>query len=187
MLQLEEARKKILEKIQPLGSEIIPLSTSFQRVLAEEIMALVDLPPFDNSAMDGYAVQSQDLILARADSPIGLQLIGRIAAGEFISSPLKTGTCVRIFTGSPLPPGADAVVMQEEISLDSAHPEKIFFCENVRPEENIRHRGEDVRKNSILLKVGQRMTAGQITLLAAVGIETVRVRRQPIVGLLATG
>ncbi len=187
MLQLEEARKKILEKIQPLGSEIIPLPTSFQRVLAEEIMAPVDLPPFDNSAMDGYAVQSKDLILARADSPISLRLIGKIAAGEFISSPLKIGTCVRIFTGSPLPPGADAVVMQEEISLESAHPEKIFFHENVRPGENIRHRGEDVRKNSVLLQAGCRLTAGRITLLAAAGIKTVRVGCQPLVGLLATG
>jgi molybdopterin molybdotransferase len=187
MLELEQAQEKILAAIQPLPSESVSLSEAFGRILAQEIRSPIDLPPFDNSAMDGYAVRAADLISATADAPISLQRIGIVPAGKAFPGSVETGTCVRIFTGSPLPPGADAVVMQEDTRIDSAAPEKIWFLDTAKLWENIRLRGEDVKQNSLLVEVGEKLTTGRLSLLAAVGISQVRVGRQPVVALLATG
>src|SRR5262245_19548617 len=114
MLELEDALKRILYVVQPLGDETIELISSRDRTVAQSIAAPVDLPSFDNSAMDGYAVCSSDLVSASQERPVCLRQIGRIAAGQVFTGQVERGSCVRLFTGSPLPKGADAVVMQED-------------------------------------------------------------------------
>ena len=137
--------------------------------------------------MDGFAIRSTDLISASENTPVSLRLIGKIPAGEIFSGSVAAGTCVRIFTGSPMPRGADAVVMQEDTRPDPANAENILFLEKNQPWENIRLRGEDVKKNSALLDAGEKLNAMRLSLLAATGISEVRVTRQPMVALLATG
>lgn len=185
MLELEEARARILTAIRPLVIERVPLAAAASRVLGEKLIAPIDLPPFDNSAMDGYAVRSADLRGASASSPVTLRQTAQVPAGAFSSQIIAPGCCVRLFTGSPLPPAADAVLMQEDTEpVDGA----CIRCRaEVEPGENIRCRGEDVRAGAVLGEVGEIVSAGALGLFAAVGLEAIAVHRQPRVALLATG
>lgn len=144
-------------------------------------------PPFDNSAMDGYAVRAQDVGSARAEAPVHLRLVGKAAAGQQFAGTLGEGECVRVFTGSPLPLGADAVVMQEDTRVAPERPLEVLVLDKTAPWENVRFRGEDIKIGATLAETGQRVTAAQLTLFAATGLENVPVGRQPVVGLLATG
>jgi len=121
MLSLEEARARILAGMEPLPMENVPLDSATGRILAEEIVAPIDLPAFANSAMDGYAVRSEDVAVATRETPVPLALAGQVAAGEIFSGEVQPRTCVRIFTGSALPPGTDAVVMQEDTQPAPRH------------------------------------------------------------------
>jgi molybdopterin molybdotransferase len=114
-------------------------------------------------------------------------LTGRVAAGETFSGEVLPGTCVRLFTGSPLPRGADAAAMQEDTRLDASRPGVVAFLDSIKPWENIRFRGEDIKPGAVLGEPGDTLTAGRINLLAAAGVSEVVVGRRPIVGLLATG
>ena len=145
------------------------------------------MPAFDNSAVDGYAVHAADVSAARADGPVALRLAGQVAAGDSFPGPLAPATCVRLFTGSALPAGADAVVMQEDTRTDSASPDQVLFFEAAKPWDHVRLRGEDVKHGTVLVQAGERATAGRIGLLAATGLREVKARRRPILGLLATG
>jgi molybdopterin molybdotransferase len=170
-----------------LEHETVALAEAPDRVLAEPIVSPVDLPPFDNSAMDGYAVRAADLAAASAEQPTSLEVRGKVAAGGVFADKVAAGTCVRLFTGSPLPEGADAVVMQEDTRLDPSRPDNVWFLEAVRPFENVRLRGEDAKRGATLAEAGERLTFGQIGLLTATGLHELKVSRQPRVGLLATG
>jgi molybdopterin molybdotransferase len=187
MLEMEEALARILATIPPPTGESIALGEASGRVLLEPVVAPLDLPPFDNSSMDGYAVRSCDLAAAHQESPIRLRLIGRVAAGASFAGEVEPGTCVRLFTGSPLPLGADAVVMQEDTSVDSEHAEDVRFRAAVETGENVRRHGEDVKRGARLIGAGEGLGAGKLGLLAAVGVSRVLVGRRPTVGLLATG
>ncbi|MDB6039160.1 MAG: molybdopterin molybdenumtransferase MoeA, partial [Verrucomicrobiales bacterium] len=178
MLSLEEAQTRILAQVETLGSESVPLSAAAGRYLLVPPAAQADLPGFDNSAMDGYAVRSEDLKSARSDSPVTLQIIGKIAAGQ---SPeqliLSAGACCRVFTGSMLPNGADAVLMQEDTRPGKLETVECF--DSTRPLEHIRLKGEDVRKGALLLSPGERLSAGKLSLGASAGIVTLKCGRQP--------
>lgn len=187
MLTLEEAQQEVLSRIEPLPAERVSLSASAGRILVQDILADTDLPPFDNSAMDGYAVRAEDLSGASADRPVPLQMVGHVPAGSLFRGTLSSGTCVRLFTGSPLPHGADAVVMQEDTEPDPAHASSRFIRTGVKPWENVRFKGEDIRKGELLIRAGALLTAAQIGALAATGRGTVEVHKQPAVGLIATG
>ncbi len=187
MLELEEAQSRILAATKSLPSELIELHDAHGRIFAEQIVSTIDLPPFDNSAMDGYAVQSKDLVSATGMSPVSLRIIGTIPAGKSFSAKINSGECVRIFTGSPLPAGTDAVAMQEDTRPDARGPNYISFLDSVKPWENIRFRGEDVKIGSTLAEAGNRLNVGHLSLLGATGVQSLRVGRQPIVGILATG
>ena len=187
MLELEDALERILSAVQPLGEETVPLNSAVGRVLAGPVASPVDIPLFDNSAMDGYAVRAADVAAACEQNPVSLQVGGRIAAGEMSEGSVDAGTCVRLFTGSPLPRGADAVVMQEDTRTDPVNSDKVRFIDSVRPWENVRLRGEDVKRETVLVQGGGRLTAGHVALLAAAGVKEVRAGRQPIAALLATG
>jgi molybdopterin molybdotransferase len=187
MLELEDALAQILAAIPSPTGECISLSEASDRVLAERIESPVDLPIFDNSAMDGYGVRAGDVASAKPHTPVRLRLVGKTVAGEPFGGEVTTGTCVRLFTGSHLPRGADAVVMQEDTRVESNTPNEVLFLAPATPGENIRQRGEDVKRGAALAEAGERLTAGRISLLAAAGLARVRVGRQPVVGLLATG
>jgi len=188
MLELEQAVARILEAIPPPVSERVPLADCCGRVLLESLDCLIDLPPFDNSAMDGYAVRAADLLpTPRSAAPTWLRVIGKLAAGETFAGRVGCGECVRLFTGSPLPEGADAVVMQEETRSDPDRPGEVQILAPVVLGENVRPRGEDVRAGQRLAEQGSVITAGALSLLAAAGVTHVQVGRRPVVGLLATG
>jgi molybdopterin molybdotransferase len=187
MHSVEQAREQVLASISTLPAESVPLSDAFGRFLAELVRSTVDLPPADNSAMDGYAVRSQDIGGATLETPVALLLAGAAPAGSVFGKHVEPGECVRIFTGSVLPPGADAVVMQEDVKRDQKDASQILFIDKVVPWENCRLRGEDVKSGAIIADVGEKLTAPRLSLLAAAGTASVPVSRRPIVGLLATG
>lgn len=187
MLELEAAIERILAVIPPVEPEHIALDQAYRRVLAQKILSPVNLPGFDNSAMDGYAVRAADVRGAGPDSPVSLQLRGRVAAGEVFCGEVGAGDCVRLFTGSPLPSGADAVVMQEDTRVDPAQPNTVLFLDAPKPWENVRFHGEDVKSGAVLAEAGDELTAGRLSLLAAAGLGRVSVARRPVLGLLASG
>jgi len=187
MLQYEEALARVISAVPAPASESIALAEADGRFLAQDILSPIDLPPFDNSAMDGYAVRAVNVASAKLNSPVRLRLVGRVAAGEKFLGDVTSGTCVRLFTGSPLPNGADAVVMQEDTKADGAAPNEVFVLESVKPWENVRFQGEDIKKTATVAAKGDAITVGRLALLAATGNVEVAVSRRPTVGILATG
>jgi len=187
MLELEAAVARILQSIPAPSPETLPLADANNRFLLESVASAIDLPLFDNSAMDGYAVRAADVASAKSDAPTKLHLAGKVAAGETFSGKLESGQCIRIFTGSALPPSADAVVMQEDTHTDSSDPTAVLITDTARPWENVRLRGQDIHAGTTLLQAGEKLNASRLALLAATGISTVKVGRKPNVALLATG
>jgi molybdopterin molybdotransferase len=187
MLDLEQAREKILSTVRRLPEEIVPLHQAHERVACEDVLASIDLPSFDNSAVDGYAVIAADLRSASRETPVKLRQRGLISAGQALGGELRSGDCVRVFTGAAFPAGADAVVMQEDSKPVPERPEEVLFFEPGGRWENVRLRGEDVKCGAVLTKAGQRLRTGGLALLAASGIDQIKVARQPVIGVVATG
>lgn len=183
-LSAAEAQALIASRARSLGPESVELSRAAGRVLAETIVAPEDLPGFDHSAMDGYAVRSRDLRGASSERPASLSLRGRLAAGCSPGLEVRSGEAARIFTGAPLPAGADAVVMQERAREAEG---RVRFDAPARPGQHVRSRGEDVRAGQELLAPGRSLRPCEIGLLAALGVARVRVARRPRVAVLATG
>ncbi len=184
MLQVEDALKRIVALMPVLSREKIALGTAAGRVLAQSFVSPIDLPRFDNSAMDGYAVRANDIMGATEQSPVKLRRVGAVAAGERFEGTLDLGTCVRLFTGSPLPEGADAVVMQEDTSADG---DEVLVFDRAKPWENVRLAGEDVKAGAVLVGAGQRLDAAHLAVIGAVGGGAIDVSRQPRVAILSTG
>jgi molybdopterin molybdotransferase len=177
LLSLEEALKRILGRVRPLGAEMVPLASSAGRVLGEDARSVVDLPPFPSSAMDGFAVRA-------ADTPGRLPVVARIAAGVPAASALGEGEAMAIATGGVVPAGADAVVPIEYVVEDDNTveiPKGVVHGDNVRP------RGGDVAAGEVVVPRGSRLRAAQIGALAAAGLDRVVVARRPRVAVLATG
>lgn len=187
MLDLETAVARILAALPSPQRELVPLSEAAERVLVESVASPADLPPFDNSAMDGYAVRAAEVRGATPVTPVRLHVRAKIPAGENFQGQLAPGECARLFTGSPMPGGADAVVMQEDTRPDPAHATEILICDSVAEGEYVRRRGGDVQRGERLVETGTVLTPGAISLLSATGIAQVSVGRRPVVGLLATG
>jgi molybdopterin molybdotransferase len=164
--------------------ETVRIENAARRFLAGDVVSAIDLPRFDNSAMDGYAVRAADLAVAAPDSPVSLRVLGEIAAGDSPVAEVTPGTCLRIFTGSPLPLGADAVVMQEDTRLAA---DGVLVLDAARPFENVRLRGEDLKQGETIASRGCRLTAARLAVIAASGVAEVRVARRPVVALLSTG
>lgn len=191
MLSVSEALAKILGSFQPLEPEIIAFQHAVGRVLAYPVKATLDLPPFTNSSMDGYAVRAADVQTATIDSPVTLKVIADIPAGV---SPLITvtpGTAARIMTGAHLPAGADAVVPVEATgharSLNGDLPSQVPIYQTVAAGAYVRPMGEDVRQGEVMLVAGHVIRAYDLSLLAACGLTQVAVVRRPRVAILSTG
>ena len=179
MLTYEEARRTILERVSPLGVERIPLDAAAGRSLAGEVRAPVDHPPWDNSAMDGYAVRSSD-----CPGEAVLAIAGYQTAGGPGASAVHKGAAVRIMTGSPIPGGCDAVVPFEEAEERDG---SVRILAPVRQRQHIRFRGEDIRAGAQVIPEGTALRPPQISLLASFGRAMVPVYRKPRVAVLSTG
>jgi molybdopterin molybdotransferase len=186
LLSLDEAVSRLLASVSPLPASeaiMLPLGDAFQRVLAADVVSLIDVPPADNSAMDGYALRCADLSAASGVLPVSQ----RVAAGASPSA-LVAGTAARIFTGALVPEGADAVVMQENCTaLNDAVPPAVQIDKLPTPGLAIRRRGEDVQQGSTVLARGTRLTPQALGLAASVGASQVSVMRRPRVALFSTG
>lgn len=180
LLTVAEARAAILAQAAPTAIRPIPLWDADDRILAEPLAATRTQPPFDVSAMDGFAVRTGDV----ADLPATLKLIGEAAAGHRFDGSVEPGEAVRIFTGAPVPSGADAIVIQENTEHDAT---QVIVKEGAPEAGHIRPRGFDFADGQSLLTAPRRLNARDITLAAAMGHATLPVRQRPRVALLATG
>lgn len=189
MLSVQEARQRILSHFSPLESELVPLEQAAGRVLAVQIHAPFDLPPFDNSSMDGFAVRAADLA---GDHPLNLTVIGDIPAGTAPSLRVGPGEAARIMTGAPLPAGADTVVMVEDTDFNDRSsgalaPQNVSVYRAIQTGENVRKRGADLKQGQEVLAAGSLLRAQDVGMLAMLGVATVRVSRRPRVAILSTG
>ena len=184
MRSVEEHRAALVSLVSPLPPERVALADALGRVLAADVVATVDLPGFDNSAMDGYAVRSADVAGASAASPVVLDVDGDIAAGDTRRHVLRPGATMRIMTGAPMPVGADAVVPVEESDGGSQRAALTLAAEVGR---HLRRRGEDVRAGDVVLPAGVRVTPGRLALAAASNVPEVSVAARPRVSVLSTG
>ncbi len=184
MIPVEAALGRILARVGVLGDEQVPLARSLHRVLAESVVSDLDLPPWPNSSMDGYALKSADTRRASAPAPVRLTIAGRVAAGHVALRALGAGEAFRIFTGGPLPEGADSVIPQEDVSVDGG---TIVVSHPVKTGDFVRPRGEDMRAGEGVLERGRLLGPAELGLLAGLGRSQVRVIRRPRVGVLSTG
>jgi len=184
MITPEEALSLIASSVGPLPARTVSLSEAEGCVLAEALTARLDLPPFDNSAMDGYAVRASDLAGASREAPVSLRLCGEAPAGSPSALSVAPGDAVRILTGAPVPVGADAVVMQEKTEREG---ERVLFFLAPSAGANIRPRGEDVKTGAPLLSAGATLRPYEVGLLVSQGIASVEVVPRPCAAVLATG
>ncbi|WP_165423309.1 gephyrin-like molybdotransferase Glp [Ktedonosporobacter rubrisoli] len=186
MISVEEALDRILAEIQPLNVVQAPLPEVQGLVLAQDIVAQEDIPPFANSAMDGFALQSKDSKPHNGKLP-RLRITGSIAAGYVAEHAVEEGTTMRIMTGAPVPPGADSVIQVELTSTESSDSPWVEIQQEVAPGNNIRPAGEDMRRGQKVLTRGQTIGPWEIGILATLGYATVPVVRRPRVAILGTG
>jgi molybdopterin molybdotransferase len=184
MKTVDEHLASVLAGLGPLAPLELTLLDAHGCVLAEDVAATHPLPPFDNSAMDGYAVRAADIASATESAPVTLPVVGDIAAGSITPYSVQPGLCVRIMTGAPLPPGADAVVPQEWTDQGLA---QVVIRAAATPGQHVRRAGEDVAPGTVVLTAGAHLGATQIGLLAAVGRDRVFARPRPRVVVLSTG
>ncbi|MGR5423195.1 molybdopterin molybdotransferase MoeA [Vibrio sp. PID17_43] len=181
LMPIEDAMDKMLSRIKPIQTTLaLPLADALGFVLAEDILSPIHVPPFDNSAMDGYAIRIQDLELSSV-----LPLAGKSFAGQPFDSEWPQGTCVRIMTGAKIPQGCDAVIMQENTEVTDAGIQ--FNQTDVKPQNNIRPTGDDIKQGDIVLAKGTRLTPRDIPMIASLGVSHVIVVRKPKVAFFSTG
>jgi len=189
VISVEQALEKILEHMDVLGTEESPVLSCLGQVLAEDVYSTINIPPLDNSAMDGYAVRAADTRGAGQESPRILRIIDTVTAGSVSQSEVEPGTAVRIMTGAPIPKGADSVVKFE----DTDQPERrensaeVGILAEVEPGLEIRRVGEDITAGSLVLKKGTVIRPAEVGVLASLGCSSAKVIRRPVVAILATG
>ena len=184
MRSIAEALASMLPTFAPLGEEEVQLTESAGRYLSRDVRARFDSPPFDNSAMDGYAVRAVDVASATKDAPICLPVRGESRAGGPLPARLEPGTVYRIFTGAPMPADADAIVIQEDTDRDG---DEVSIRESSPAGKHVRPQGSDVSSGGLLLRAGARLWPGEIGLLASQNVDRVQVYRRPKVAILSTG
>jgi molybdopterin molybdotransferase len=201
LLSVEAARDAILAEATVAETERVKTADALGRIVAGSIQAMVSLPPWANSAMDGYAVRAADTTDAREDAPVELRIVGDIRAGAAPTTEVRSGLAIRIATGAPLPPGADAVVPVELTTpIDTSGqpgprgrdatgplPSACLIHQPVAPGGSVREAGSDLRAGDTLLEAGSALTAARIALVAGAGVADLRVHRRPRIGVLATG
>jgi molybdopterin molybdotransferase len=192
MISVEEALEKVLSYVEVLEPERKPILDCLGQVLAEDVYSTINIPPLDNSAMDGYALRARDTRGASESSPRYLVVVGEVAAGSISAQEVKPGTAIRIMTGAPLPEGADAVVRFEDTDevnrkLSGGDLSHIGILCQVKKGSDVRGSGEDIAKGNLILKKGKVLRPQEIGVLASLGHSTALVIRRPVVAILATG
>ena len=189
MISVRQAREIILKNIFPVKeNELIKIESALGRVCVSDLKSKENIPPFNNSAMDGFAVRAEDVKGSRGENPKILEVVGSLAAGYTTSQIIRPGEAIRIMTGAPLPKGADSVVMVEDTELvHSKKNEMVEILKAVKKGENVRYAGEDVEKGEVVIKKGSILKSGHIGMLASLGFGRVKVFRKPKVAILATG
>ncbi|MGE3619962.1 MAG: gephyrin-like molybdotransferase Glp [Acidimicrobiia bacterium] len=186
MIPLADAQAHVLARVEPLPAVAVPAAGARGTVLAAAVTSTEDVPPFANTAMDGYAVRAADVAAASDGSPVELPVVAEVAAGHPAPGVLAPGRAMRIFTGAPMPPGADAVVMVEDTErLDGGH--RVRIRRAATPGDHVRPAGDDLRAGDEVFAVGEELTAGHLGVLATIGVDEVVVHRRPRVGVLSTG
>lgn len=184
MISVDEARGIVLASVERMGWEHVEILDALGRVLALDITAPAPIPPWDNSAMDGYALRAEDTQGASPEQPVALEMIGTIGAGQIFDGCLEKEQLARIMTGAPMPRGADAVIRQEDTQ---ASGQRVLVLQQCRPGQHVRYAGEDVKAGEQVLSTGTICRPGVIGLLAAIGRGRVAVYHRPRVSILATG
>lgn len=195
MISVEEALSRILSYVPVLEPVDAPILEALGQVAAGDVVSNLDIPPLDNTAMDGYAVRAEDTAGASDARPVELRVVGELAAGYVFEGSVTPGTAVRIMTGAPMPPGADGIVPFEETDEPSGRAfgsfaksrEVVGIRKAALPGANIRRAAEDVRKGQAIISAGAVLHPAQIGVLASLGRATVRVHRRPVVAVLSTG
>lgn len=186
LMSFDEAKRVINEKLKPavLGGEEVPLLDAYNRVLGENVVSALDIPPFNRSTVDGYAVKAEDTFGAEENQPAKLTVGGIVSVGEPPKVRVGKGEAAEIVTGAPIPEGADAVVMVEDTDRDGAEL-RVFRA--VTRDGNVMKRGTDIKKGETVLTAGRVLGASEIGVLAALGLTTVKVFKVPVVAVLSTG
>lgn len=186
LLSFDEAKRLLVQNCssQPVGTEKVTLSEAHERILAQNVVSSMDIPPFTRSIVDGYAVKAADIFDAREDQPVKLKLCGHVAIGEPPKAVVAEGLAAEIVTGAPLPDGADSVVM---IESTNRRGDEILVYGPIFVGENIMMAGSDIHKNEKILEAGRFLGSCEIGVLAAVGLTEVTVYRRPKVAVLSTG
>jgi molybdopterin molybdotransferase len=195
MISVEEALDRILALVPRLEPVDVPLLDSLGQVTASDLVAPMDIPPLDNTAMDGYAVRAADTEGAAADNPVTLRVVGELAAGYVYEGCVQAGEAVRIMTGAPMPDGADSIVPFEETDESEGRlfgsfaksRETVAVLKAAEQGANVRIAGEDVRRGQIIMPAGAVLGPAQIGVIASLGMASVRVYRRPVIAILSTG
>ena len=180
LLEVDEALRRVLARVSPLDAETVDLTASVGRVAAHPLVAARPLPAWDNSAMDGYAVRAADV----PQTPITLPVVDAVAAGDRGDRPIPEGATARIFTGAPLPPGTDTVILQEDAERQG---DRVCFQETPRLGQHVRRQGSDTRLGDVIWSPGRVLSPGDIAAAASQGVSAVAVHRRPVVSILSSG
>ncbi len=184
MLSVQEAQEALLSGLRPLTSIRLKLLEAIGYSLAEDVYADIDNPPFDNSAVDGFAVRSEDMAGASPENPVTLVLVDEVSAGVVSTKTVPRGGCIRIMTGAPIPSGADAIVMVEDTQTTAG---RIEVTHPARSGDHVRNAGRDVRRGQLVVRAGSRIQGPEVGMLAAMGRAEVMVTRRPRVAVISTG
>ncbi|MCW3998065.1 MAG: molybdopterin-binding protein [Candidatus Bathyarchaeota archaeon] len=186
LMPFDLAKKLIIDTIdpKPLGEEQIPLIDATNRIISKDVISNMDIPPFSRSTVDGYAVKAEDTYGAEENKPVNLNITGEVSVGEYPELELKKGETVEIVTGAPIPKGANAVVMVENTQKKE---NTLLIYRAVTQEENVMKRGTDIKRGDTVLNAGQFLGASEIGVLAAIGMNYIKVQRTPIVAVISTG
>ncbi|WP_413451391.1 gephyrin-like molybdotransferase Glp [Georgenia phoenicis] len=190
MISVEEYQERVLGRVEPLAPRPVPVAEAHGLRLAQDVVALLAVPPFDNSAMDGFAVRAADLAGAGEDTPVALPVDGDVPAGTTDPTPVGPGRAVRIMTGAPLPPGADAVVpveLSDQPPGATALPTRVLLRRAPAEGAHVRRRGEDVRPGDVVVTAGTVLAATHLSAAVSAGYGELLVHPRPRVGVLATG
>ena len=190
LIPVEQARALLLDTVNTLETEKVPLIEALGRISAKNQTSDIDISPFDHSAMDGFAVVASDLANATPEAPIELPVIDEIPAGAYYDKVLQPGTCVRIMTGAPIPDGANAVVKYEivtNLENDGRAPGRVAFSAPTSAGDNIRQKGEEIAAGEVAIKAGEPLSSAGAGLLASCGLSQVEVYKRPRVAVIPIG
>jgi molybdenum cofactor synthesis domain-containing protein len=185
LISFDEALQRVLVGVRPIErTDTLAVAEAHGRVAAKSVVSTIDVPSFDRSAMDGYAVRSVDLQRSTAEAPVTLRCVDRVLTGQVPDRGLHPGECIEVATGAPLPAGADAVVIVERTSR---REDLVTTAAPVAPGQNVGRRGADVTSGSLLVRAGDLLTPARLGALAAIGVTTIDVYARPSVAIIVTG